>query len=146
MKLISAAFLSALLVSSAPALAEDLAKPAPDWDHPRKLLLQLDTDNPKKVNLILNNALNSQTFYGPDNVKVAIVAFGPGVNVLLKGSKVADRVAAAAYNQVEFLACGQTMTSLKKTAADLLPGVAMTPAGVPTLLERQLKGWTYIAP
>ncbi len=146
MKLFLAACMTASLMSLAPAMAEDMADPAPDWDHPRKLLLQLDSSDPAKVNLVLNNALNSQSFYGPDNIKVAVVAFGPGVDALLKGSKVADRVSAATYNHVEFLACGQTMSSLKKTAADLLPGVTMTPAGVPTLLERQLKGWTYVAP
>ncbi|MDA8229765.1 MAG: DsrE family protein [Magnetospirillum sp.] len=146
MKLISAAWLAVALVSTAPALAEDLANPKPDWDHPRKLVLQLDSADPKKMNLILNNALNSQNFYGQDNVKIAIVAFGPGLHAVLKDSPVADRVSAAEYAHVEFLACGQTMKTMHKTVDDLLPGVTKTEAGVPTLIERQLKGWTYIAP
>ena len=95
---------------------------------------------------MLNNALNTQAFYGPDNVKIAIVAFGPGLRAVLKDSNAAARVASAVYAHVEFLACGQTMKSMHKRAEDLLPGVTMTEAGVPTIVERQLKGWAYIAP
>ena len=146
MKLISAAALAMLLASTTVGLTEDLATPKPDWDHPRKLLFQLDSSDQQKINLVLNNALNSQKFYGPDNVKIAIVAFGPGLDALLKGSPVAERVASAEYAHVEFLACGQTMLSMHKTTADLLPGVNRTEAGVPTIVEREQKGWTYIAP
>ena len=83
MKLFLAGLL-AMFFAVAPVLAEDLATPKPDWDHPRKILLQLDSENLDKVNLVLNNALNTQAFYGPDNVKIAIVAFGPGLRAVLK--------------------------------------------------------------
>ena len=146
MKLIAAVALSMLLASTTAGMTEELANPKPDWDHPRKLLFQLDSSNQDKINLILNNALNAQKFYGPDNVKIAIVAFGPGLLAVLKNSPVAARVAAAEYAHVEFLACGQTMNSMHKSVADLLPGVTRTEAGVPTIVERELKGWTYLAP
>lgn len=146
MKLISAAALALLLASITAGMTEELANPKPDWDHPRKLLFQLDSNDQNKINLILNNALNAEKFYGPDNVKIAIVAFGPGLEAVLKTSPVAARVAAAEYAHVEFLACGVTMASMHKTVADLLSGVTKTQAGVPTMVERELKGWTYIAP
>ena len=146
LSLFSAALLAIFLASSSAGLAEDLANPKPDWDHPRKLIMQLDSDNPKKMNLVLNNALNTQKYYGNDNVKIAIVAYGPGLHAVLKGSPVTDRVASAVYMHIEFLACHNTLEGMHKTAADLLPGVSVTQAGVPALVERQLKGWIYIAP
>ncbi len=144
--LFSAALLAIFLASSSAGMAETLANPKPDWDHPRKLVIQLDSSDVKKMNLVLNNALNTQKFYGNDNVKIAIVAFGPGLHAVLKDSPVAPRIASAVSMHIEFLACHVTLEGLHKTAADLLPGVTVTQAGVPTIVERQLKGWIYIAP
>jgi uncharacterized protein len=136
-----------LLVLAFPAHALDMADPRPDWDHPRKLVLQLNSADPSKINAVFSNAINTQKFYGNDNVRIAIIAYGPGLRAVLKGlSPVARRVAALHYAQIEFVACQVTLDSLHKTAADLLPGVVVTPAGVPELMERQLSGWVYVAP
>lgn len=149
MKRLSALVLVMVMVmaAAAPARAGELANPPPDWDHPRKLVLQLDSNDPHKVNAVFDNVVNTQKFYGLDNVKIAVIAYGAGVRAVLKGSAPApERVAALIYTQVEIVACGITLTSLGKTKADLLPGVTVTPAGVPELMERQLKGWIYVAP
>ena len=147
MKRLLALVVLVAMVIGGTARAGALADPQPDWDHPRKLVLQLDSDDPHRVNGVFDNVVNTQKFYGLDNVRIAVVAYGPGVRALLKASAPApDRVAALLYTQVELVACGITLASLGKTAADLLPGVTVTPAGVPELMERQLKGWIYIAP
>lgn len=147
MRRLAALMVLVVLAVGGGARAGELASPPPDWDHPRKLVLQLDSDDPHKVNGIFDNVVNTQKFYGLDNVKIAVVAYGPGVRALLKASAPApERVAALIYTQVEMVACGITLSSLGKTKADLLPGVTVTPAGVPELMERQLKGWIYVAP
>lgn len=126
---------------------ETAAKPAPDWDNPRKLVLQLNKNDPHFVKMVFDNASNTQKYYGLDNVKVAIVVYGPGVRAFLKESApFPDRTASLLYDKVEIVACGNTMDALKKTEADLLPGIPIVKAGVPELIERQLSGWVYIAP
>jgi intracellular sulfur oxidation DsrE/DsrF family protein len=135
-----------LALASPLAWAEtQLADPKPDWNNPRKLVLQL-TDA-AKADGVLSNAVNVQKFYGQDNVKVAIVAYGNGVRALLKAeSKVGERVKSLQSYDVEFVACGNTLETIKKTKADLIPGVAVAPAGIPEIVERTLQGWTYIVP
>jgi len=124
-----------------------LASPKPGWDNPRKIVLQLNGDEPRHVNNVLYNAVNLQKFYGQDNVKVAIVAYGAGVRALLADqSKVADRVASLKAYEVEFVACGNTLDTIGRKATELLPGVTVATAGIAELVERQLQGWTVIAP
>lgn len=137
------------LLAATPAMAADtkLAEPKPDWDNPRRIVLQMTTDDSRRVNGILNNAVNLQKFYGLDNVKVAVVAFSAGVRPLLKtDSPVAERVASLRQYGVEFVACGNTLATWEKTEADLLPGVAMATAGIAEIVERQMQGWQVIAP
>ena len=121
--------------------------PAPSWNHPRRIVFQIDSGKPARMNLVLNNVNNIIKYYGQDNVKVAVVAFGPGLPTLLKTSPVAARVESlTAYSDVSLLACRNTMRKMHKTKADLLPGIKTVPTGVASLVEHQMAGWTYIAP
>lgn len=149
MRAIFAGLVIAMLAVGMPthAAETELADPKPSWDAPRKILLQLTSNDPRHVNNVLHNAVNLQKFYGQDNVKVAIVAYAGGVRALLKGeSGVAERVASLTDYDVEFLACGNTMDTIGKTPKDLLPGVEMVTAGIAEIVERKMKGWHYIAP
>lgn len=147
MRIVSVLLLA--LLTAVPAWAGEtrLADPKPGWDNPRKLVLQLTDDDNRHVNNVLYNAINVQKFYGQDNVKVAVIAFGPGVRALLKkDSRVADRVASLRDYDVEFVACGNTLETLGRKAEDLLPGVSVAAFGIPEIMERQLQGWLVIAP
>lgn len=139
----------AALALAAPTRAADteLAEPLPDWDNPRRILLQLTENDPARVNGVFSNAANILDFYGMDNVEVAIVAYGAGVRALLRESApAADRVASLGDYGVEFVACGNTLKTIGKSEDDLLPGVDMVTAGIPEIVERRLRGWHYIVP
>jgi hypothetical protein len=124
-----------------------LAKPEPSPDNPRKILLQLTTDDARAVNDLLYNVVNVQKFYGQDNVKVAVVSFGAGNRALYKDtSPVKARIESLLQYEVEFVACGNTMEVTNRTKDDLIPGVEVVTAGVPEIAERQLQGWIYIRP
>ncbi|HSV28133.1 MAG TPA: DsrE family protein [Candidatus Omnitrophota bacterium] len=143
------AMLALLIAAPVAAFAADtvLADPKPGWDNPRRIVLQLTTDDPKRVNGVFHNAINLQKFYGQDNVKVAIVAYGAGVRPLLKqDSPVAERVASLAQYEVEFVACGNTLATMDKKESDLLPGVTVVTAGIAEIVERQIKGWHVVVP
>lgn len=147
MRAVLAFLLSLMLTIPAGAADTILAEPKPSWDSPRKVVLQLTNDDVRHVNNVLYNAINIQKFYGQDNVKVAVIAFGPGVRALLKtDSPVGERIASLRAYDVEFVACGNTLETLGKTAGDLLPGVEVAPFGIPEIMERQLTGWQVIAP
>ncbi len=68
----------AILMTAAPVRADTvLADPKPSFDSPRRIALILSTDDPKIVNQLLFNVINIQKFYGMDNVKLVVIAFGP---------------------------------------------------------------------
>lgn len=147
--MIKRALMVLALSLAAPAWAADtvLAEPKPTWDHPRKVVLQITSDDAKHANNVLYNAVNLQKFYGQDLVKVAVIAFGPGVRPFLRdGSPIAERVASLKDYEVEFIACGNTLETWGKTKADLLPGVEIATAGIAEIIERQRQGWHVIAP
>lgn len=147
--MIQRAILILALMFAIPAWAGEtvLAEPRPSWDNPRQIVLQLTSDDARHVNNVLTNAVNLQKFYGQDLVKVAVVAFGPGVRPFLReGSPVAERVASLKEYEVDFIACGNTLDAIGKTKADLLPDVDVVTAGIAEIVERQRMGWHIIAP
>jgi intracellular sulfur oxidation DsrE/DsrF family protein len=127
--------------------AVEATAPPPTIDRPRRIVLSFSDRDPARVNEVIGNVGNIQRFYGADNVKIALVVYGPGVHALLKNeSSVQARIAGLIAIGVEVLACGATMTSLGKTQADLIDGVRIVPNGIPEIVERQARGWIYVRP
>ena len=123
-----------------------MADPAPSMDDPRRLVLSLTEDDPKRMNAVLYNVVNIQKFYGMDNVQLAVVAYGPGLKAVLEDSPVAARVRSLLQYDVEFVACGNTMEATGKGEGDLIDGVDWVQAGIPEIVERRLRGWISIKP
>jgi len=142
------ALLSAILVSAAPVRADTvLADPKPSFDNPRRIALMLSTDDPKTINQLLFNVINIQKFYGIDNVKLVVVAYGAGLRALMKDtSPVASRIRSQQQYGIRFIACGNTMDAIKKKPDSLIKGVEWVQAGLPELVERQLRGWVILNP
>lgn len=111
-----------------------------------KVIFQVSDNDPARWNLVLNNAKNVQEDYGKDKVKIEIVAYGPGLNMLKIDSPVAGRVSEASADGVAVIACGNTMTKQKLTQADLVPGIGVVKSGVPELMQKQREGYAYIRP
>lgn len=112
----------------------------------QQVVLQVSDADPAKWNLALNNAENIQQALGKDKVDVEIVAYGPGLGMLLAESKVAARLNGAMDSNVALLACATTMKKSKVTAADLAGGVKVVPGGVIHIMNRQQEGWSYVRP
>lgn len=123
-------------------------------DGVHRIVLHLDDNDPKRMNLVLNNAANIDAHYKAkgEEVKIEIVAYGPGLMMLhAKKSPVKKRVTSFGQNfdNISFLACGNTMKKMAKKSGKkvaLLPNSKVIPGGVIHLSERQEQGWSYIRP
>jgi len=114
-----------------------------------KVVIQVSSADAKIQAIALNNAVNVQKHYGPGEVDVEIVAYGPGLSLLTMKSKQAKRVASLAKSDITFSACGNTMKKIAKKKGKepkLINGVKVVPAGVVRLMELQAKGYAYIRP
>lgn len=139
--------IAVLAAASTHAAETTLTEPKPNPDNPRKVMLQMTTDDPRAVNDLLYNVVNIQKFYGQDNVRVAVIAFSAGNRALYKEtSPVRARISSLLQYDVEFVACGNTMEATGRKPDDLIEGVEVVTAGIPEIMERQLRGWLYIQP
>jgi len=118
-------------------------------DTKHKLVIQVSTDDPRTQKIALNNAVNLQKMYGMDDVAIEIVAYGPGLGLLTKKSKQADRVKSLAMQNITFSACGNTMKKVEKKSGKkpaLTEGVQVVKAGVDRIMTLQEGGYSYIRP
>ncbi|MGI9384462.1 MAG: hypothetical protein ACR2PO_15015 [Methyloligellaceae bacterium] len=139
------ALAAAMLVPAAPAVA---------GDETRRVAIHVDDNDPKRMNMALNNAENLDKYYKSKGMKIEIrlVAYGPGLHMLRADtSPVKGRIEKMAlqYPNRSFAACGNThMRMSKKSGKDvvLLSEATKVPSGVVELLELQRKGWAYVRP
>ncbi|MCX7897158.1 MAG: DsrE family protein [Rhodocyclaceae bacterium] len=111
-----------------------------------RIVIQVNEDGVKKWGTVLANIRNIQAELGVKNVAIALVAIGPGLEMLTAESLVANEVRDALASGVEFLACGNTMKAMKIDKSELIDGVAIAPAGYVEIMKRQQQGWVYLRP
>ncbi len=104
--------------------------------------------------MALNNALNVYKYYkakGQD-VAIEIVAYGPGLTMLIAGkSTVKERIAKMSLEipNLSFAACGNTMKKMAKKSGKtpvLVAEAKQVQSGVIRLMELQEAGYSYIRP
>lgn len=112
-------------------------------------VIQVSQDNPARWTLAMNNAQNLLNYYGPSEVQVVIVAFGPGLKMLFKNSRVAERVQSEAMEGVKFDACHNTMKNMARKLGHMPvinSSARVVPAGVVRIGQLEGKGFAYIKP
>ena len=125
--------------------AETEGKPFAD----KHVVLQISDPDPFKQTLVLNVANNLLKAYGPDAIDLEIVAFGPGLRLLMADNTNLPRIDGLAAQGVRFSACGNTIQSFTKSLgrAPVLNKHAVTvSAGVVRILDLEAQGYSLIKP
>jgi intracellular sulfur oxidation DsrE/DsrF family protein len=119
------------------------------------LVIHVPQEDAKAFKQAINIANNLPKQLGADAVRVEIVAQGPGLKLLTKGSPETDRIKSLAAmgdqtmgGGTTFSACAATMAGIKKKTGkepELIEGVGVTsPGAVARILELDKEGCTYI--
>lgn len=96
---------------------------------------------------VINNIANTQKYYGPDYVRIALIVYGPGIHAVLQhDSSVQAAIEGLISIGVEVYACDTTLRTIHRPVTALLPGVKTVPNGIPAIVEYEVAGWTYIRP
>ena len=115
-----------------------------------KVVIQVSTADPKVHWLAINNVENLRKVYGPGNVKIELVAYGPGLSLLSRQSKQMQRIEdLAIMDEVKFNACAITMGKIEKKKGKkpkLIDGVKVVPGGLTHIVGLQEQGYAYIRP
>jgi len=115
-----------------------------------KVVIQVSTADPLVQKIALNNAVNIQKALGAGNVEIEIVAYGPGLSIMMLNNKQATRVKSLAVDDdISFSACKNTMNKIKKKKGKLpklVEGVGTVTSGVVRIIELQEENYAYIRP
>ncbi len=139
---------------TAAAFAVGLAGTAWAEGQTHHIAFHVDENDPKVMNMTLNNVANVTKYYEAqgDSVVIEVVAYGPGLNMYVAGkSPVADRIAAMSLENehLSFAACGNTLHKMSEKAGKevaLLSEAGVVPSGVVRLVELQQQGYAYVRP
>lgn len=141
--------LAALCFCSGTAFAQSAAPAVSDKPFAEhRLVLQLSDREPQKQALVLSVANNLVTHYGPDKIAIEVVAFGPGIDLLLAGSPSRAKVDSLISQGVVFDICMNTVDTLEREGrkVDINPKVARVQVGVAHILSLTEKGYTLVRP
>ncbi len=120
----------------------------------QKVVVQVSENDPKTMNLALNNVQNLIAYYKEkgETVQVEIVSFGPGLHMLREDtSPVKDRISTLAMSdpEIQFSACNNTLNGMAKQEGKTPPLISeakLIPSGVVRIVELQKEGYAYLKP
>jgi intracellular sulfur oxidation DsrE/DsrF family protein len=113
------------------------------------LLLQLSDDAMPKQKLVISVANSILKDFGPDNVAIEVVAFGPGVKLLYADSPERVAVDSLMAQGVRFDVCMNTINTITRDTGHrpaLNPGAVPVPYGVGKIMELVEQGYVLERP
>lgn len=114
-----------------------------------RLVLQLSDRAQEKQALVISVANNLLKAYGPDKIAIEIVAFGPGIDLLLAASPNRSFVDSLHTQGVKLSICGNTLDTIERNTGkrpDVNPNAQTVAAGAARILELTERHYTLIRP
>ena len=147
---ISRLLAAALLVATSLTFAR--AQQVPLQDKPfaeHKVVLQLSDGDAKKQAMVLSVASNLLKAYDPDKIAVEVVAFGPGIDLLLSGSERRKQVESLIAQGVRFDICLNTVDTIERETGkrpEFISAATPVQVGVGQILFLAENGYTVVRP
>ena len=141
-------FLVLLLTISSVFAQYEFAEPKPTFDEPRKVILSLYDKDLDKANHIIGTVYNLLKEYPSESLKVIVVAYGPGMRLVKKDgdANLIKRMKSLMEYDVEFVACKNTMETMKWKEEDFIDDLRYVQAGLLEVIEKQVEGFININP
>jgi len=134
------ALVIAVLILIAPAAASA--------DGKFHVVLQISDDSVDKQTLVLNVADNLKHDFG-EKLDLKIVAFGPGLNLLLANNRMEKRLLQLSRQGIKLIACRNTADKMEKLTGReirVAPNVEFTPGGASLIVSLVKSGYVLIRP
>jgi intracellular sulfur oxidation DsrE/DsrF family protein len=135
------------VLASAPVAAQQAAAGASSGVRQasqNRMVFQVNEEDSRKWHTVLANLNNVQEELG--KVEISVVVIGPGLGMLKAEALTANGVQDAMAAGVRFVACGNSMQSMKLTKDDMIEGIAYARAGYVEIMRLQKLGYAYIRP
>lgn len=124
----------------------NFSEPKPTFDTPRKVVYSLRVGDLETVSHTIGSMYNILKEYPAESLKIVVVAYGKGLRVLKKDydEKTLTRIKSLMEYDVEFIACRNTMETMKWSESDLIDDIGFAQAGIVEVIERQVDGYIGI--
>ncbi|MGY8685049.1 hypothetical protein Q2941_45995 [Bradyrhizobium sp. UFLA05-153] len=128
------------------------AQQVPLQDKPfaeHKIVLQLSDGDVRKQALVLSVANNLLKAYDPDKVAIEVVAFGPGIDLLLAANDHRKQVESLIAQGVRFDICLNTVDTIERETGrrpDFISSATPVQVGVGQILFLTENGYTLVRP
>jgi intracellular sulfur oxidation DsrE/DsrF family protein len=128
--------------------AQEFSDPKPSFDNPRKWLIKISTKDKDKIDHIIGGIYNVLKEYPQESINIAVAVYGPGMRMLKKDydKKTLDRVKSLMEYDVNFIACENTMATMKWTKKDFIEDLSYVKAGIVEVIEKKVAGWIEVTP
>lgn len=113
---------------------------------PLRIVAQVSDRNPDSWRVTLNSMLGTIKALGEKKPLVEIVAFGPGIEGLKRGSEWANLVQQTLDAGVDIMVCETAMAAHHFTHEDMLPNLKFVPVGALEVIQKQRAGYFYLRP
>jgi intracellular sulfur oxidation DsrE/DsrF family protein len=114
------------------------------------IILQLSDQDPLKQDAVLDVANNLIKHYGsPDLVDIEIIAFGPGMRLLLAGNTREVRISSLVESGVRFIGCMNTVDTMERKTGErpeLNEHTIPVQTGVAYIVEKAREGYVLVRP
>ena len=135
-------------------VAANVPTPAIAGEKVHKVAIHVDQNDPRVMNMALNNVVNVNKYYASkgEKVEIEVVAYGPGLHMFRADtSPVKARIEKMGLelSNLKFSACGNTHRKMSAKAGkqiELMSEAKMVPSGVVQLISLQEQGYAYIRP
>jgi intracellular sulfur oxidation DsrE/DsrF family protein len=140
--------LIALLLGQSLSAKMTYADPKPTFDHPRRVIMRLNSADVHAANHLIGTINNVLKEYPDGALNVAVIAYGPGMRVLRRDydAQTLKRIRSLMMYDVVFVGCINTMKTMGWKRAEFLDGLEFVQAGVAEAIERQAAGWIDATP
>jgi intracellular sulfur oxidation DsrE/DsrF family protein len=109
-----------------------------------KIVFQLASQDTLVWKGLINNLKHIKEGWG-DNVKMVIIAHGPGIEFLVADKTTQQKPISKFFNMgVEFIACENTMRQKNISKDSMIKEATYVQMGLGEIVLRQEEGWSYI--
>jgi len=126
----------------------EFSDPQPSFDEPRKWMIKINFNDKKRVDHTLGAIYNVLKEYPQESIKISVVTYAYGMRILKKDydKKLSSKIQSLMEYDVEFVACKNTMHTMKWTKDDFIDDLTYVQTGLAEVIERKVAGWIEATP
>ncbi|OBS09420.1 DsrE family protein [Acidihalobacter prosperus] len=110
------------------------------------MLVMVDRSSPEDWMVAMNLLRHTIRYQGIDHSELELMAIGPGMKLLLKGTPYAQDIQSLAQYGVQFVLCRRNLAAAHIPVARAAAGVGIVGDSVVELQRRQSEGWVIAWP